>query len=205
MSIQEDKHGNLWVGTNQGLTKFNINKKKFYHYTIQDGLCSDEFMLNASCKDIFAILFQHCQRHCFVHTDSIKPNAYIPPSYNNEYKTFDNSIFSLSDTALINTYKREKKLVLDYNKTFFLFSLKLHLITSTPRRTDMRINLKEYKQWNQSGTQHFAGYTDRITGHYVFKVKASNNDGVWNMFPTVEVIMPYLRGGEHGGFIVYVL
>ena len=191
MSIQEDKHGNLWVGTNQGLTKFNINKKKFYHYTIQDGLCSDEFMLNASCKDSSGIFyFSTVNGIVSFIPDSIKPNAYIPPVTITSIKIFDNSIFSLSDTALINTYKREKKLVLDYNQNFFSFQFAaLNYINSAANRYAYKLEGID-KQWNQSGTQHFAGYTDIDPGHYVFKVKASNNDGVWNDVPaTVEVII----------------
>lgn len=46
------------------------------------------------------------------------------------------------------------------------------------------------RDWNYSGTQRFAGYTDIKPGHYVFKVKASNNDGVWNNTPaTIDVII----------------
>jgi signal transduction histidine kinase len=41
------------------------------------------------------------------------------------------------------------------------------------------------RQWHHAGTQHFANYTDIRPGHYVFKVKASNNDGVWNNEPLV--------------------
>ena len=44
--------------------------------------------------------------------------------------------------------------------------------------------------WNYSGTQRFAGYTDIKPGNYTFKVKGANNDGVWNETPTsIEVII----------------
>ena len=36
--INEDSKGNIWIGTNYGLNKFDINTKKFKRYTIQDGL-----------------------------------------------------------------------------------------------------------------------------------------------------------------------
>ncbi|MEG1255795.1 two-component regulator propeller domain-containing protein [Clostridium sp.] len=37
-SIAEDENGNLWIGTNCGLRKFNKSKGEFTNYTTQDGL-----------------------------------------------------------------------------------------------------------------------------------------------------------------------
>ncbi|HUX39017.1 MAG TPA: two-component regulator propeller domain-containing protein [Rectinemataceae bacterium] len=36
------------------------------------------------------------------------------------------------------------------------------------------------KNWTISSTRHFASYTNLDGGSYVFRVKASNNDGLWN-------------------------
>ena len=66
-----------------------------------------------------------------------------------------------------------------------------HLAIITPKQTNILILLKGVdRQWHRAGTQHFAGYTDIRPGHYVFEVKASNNDGVWNDKPvTIAVII----------------
>jgi hypothetical protein len=36
------------------------------------------------------------------------------------------------------------------------------------------------KDWVYSGTRHFASYPNLPPGKYTFKVKGSNNDGIWN-------------------------
>jgi hypothetical protein len=36
------------------------------------------------------------------------------------------------------------------------------------------------KDWIQSGTRRYASYTNLDPGTYVFKVKGSNNNGIWN-------------------------
>jgi signal transduction histidine kinase len=36
------------------------------------------------------------------------------------------------------------------------------------------------EDWVYSGNRHFANYTDVKPGEYVFRVKGSNNDGIWN-------------------------
>jgi signal transduction histidine kinase/ligand-binding sensor domain-containing protein len=37
-SIGEDEHGNLWIATNNGLNRFNVNDETFEHYHVKDGL-----------------------------------------------------------------------------------------------------------------------------------------------------------------------
>ena len=36
------------------------------------------------------------------------------------------------------------------------------------------------KEWQYVGNQRSASYTNLNAGEYTFRVKASNNDGVWN-------------------------
>ena len=36
------------------------------------------------------------------------------------------------------------------------------------------------KDWVYSGTRRYASYPNLAPGKYIFKVKGSNNDGVWN-------------------------
>jgi hypothetical protein len=36
------------------------------------------------------------------------------------------------------------------------------------------------KDWVYSGNRRFVNYTDLDPGSYTFRVKASNNDGIWN-------------------------
>jgi hypothetical protein len=52
------------------------------------------------------------------------------------------------------------------------------------------------KDWNYVGKQRTASYTNLNPGTYTFKVKATNNDGVWNEKPAeiqVVVLPPWYR------------
>ena len=40
----------LWISTNKGLSQFDPATRIFHNYTLNDGLQSDEFKLNAACK-----------------------------------------------------------------------------------------------------------------------------------------------------------
>jgi len=192
MSIREDNAGNLWMGTNNGLVRFNIAEKKFSKYTIEDGLCSNEFCANASCSNDKNGLFYFGTATGLVsfNPSHIVSNNFIPPVVITDVKILDQPLAALKDTALINTYRREKKLLLKYDQNFFSFEFAALSYNNSKANQFAYILEGVDRQWHQAGTQHFAGYTDIRPGHYIFKVKASNNDGVWNNTPlTVNVII----------------
>ena len=49
--IEEDTQGNLWISTDNGLSKFNPETETFQNYYSSDGLLSDQFYWSASCSD----------------------------------------------------------------------------------------------------------------------------------------------------------
>lgn len=55
------------------------------------------------------------------------------------------------------------------------------LSLSVPERVRFRYKLESWdKEWQEAGTRRQAFYTNLSPGKYVFRVAASNNDGVWN-------------------------
>lgn len=194
MSIKEDVAGNLWIGTSSGLVKFNVVKNSFTKYTVEDGLCSNEFSANAASGDTRRnfLYFGTTSGIVSFNPTHIVSNNFIPPVVITGIKILDKPLASFTDTALINTYRREKKLLLKYNQNFFSFEFAA-LSYNNSKANQYRYILEGIdKQWRNSGTQYFAGYTDIRPGHYIFKVKASNNDGIWNNEPAIVkvIIMP---------------
>jgi two-component sensor histidine kinase len=187
MSIREDRSGNLWIGTNNGLLKFNIKDKKFTKYTVEDGLCSGEFQANAVCSDTKngLIYFGTANGVVSFNPVHIVSNSYVPPVVITDIKILDQSLASIPDTSLVNIYRREKKLLLKYDQNFFSFEFAALNYNNSKANKYAYILEGVDRQWHQAGTQNFAGYTDIRPGHYTFKVKASNNDGVWNDQPVI--------------------
>ncbi len=192
MSIMEDKAGNLWMGTNDGLVKFNTTAKTFSKYTVEDGLCSNEFATNASCiddKNNFMYLGTTNGLVSF-NPSHIISNSFVPPVVITDVKILDQSLFLSVDTALINAYRRQNKLLLKYDQNFFSFEFAALSYNNSKANQYAYILEGVDRQWRHAGTQHFADYTDIRPGRFIFKVKASNNDGVWNNNPvTVDVII----------------
>jgi len=61
------------------------------------------------------------------------------------------------------------------------------------------------KDWNEAGTRHEATYTNLSPGDYVFRVKASNNDGLWNEQDTslkIRVSSPLVKTAWFRGLLL---
>ena len=190
-SIIEDAKGNLWIGTNNGLVKFNVKTNAANIYTTEEGLASDKFEDNTVTSDANGFLYFGTNSGLVsFHPDSIQKNLFVPPVVITGVKILDQPLTALADTALINTYLREKKLVLRYDQNFFSFEFAaLNYINSAANQYSYILEGVD-KQWHNRGTQRFANYTDIKPGSYTFKVKGSNNDGIWNEAPiTIEVII----------------
>lgn len=63
-----------------------------------------------------------------------------------------------------------------------VFSLRYAALSyCTPEKNQYAYKLDGFdKDWNYVGAQNKATYTNLPAGTYLFRVKASNNDGLWN-------------------------
>ena len=49
-SIEEDREGNLWIGTQHGLSKLDVQTGRFTNYFTDDGIGGNQFYDRASCR-----------------------------------------------------------------------------------------------------------------------------------------------------------
>lgn len=178
--ILEDDYGFLWLSTNKGLSKFNPvakpdDPKRFKNYLVLDGLQDYEFNQGAFFKSKTGEMFFGGQKgfNAFYPLQIID-NKHIPPVHVSSFKIYGKEV-SL-DTGIA-----EKKFIeLSYKDNFFSFEF-VALDYILPAR-----NLYSYKMegldqdWSPPSARRFASYTDLGGGDYLFRVKAANNDGVWN-------------------------
>jgi signal transduction histidine kinase len=74
----------------------------------------------------------------------------------------------------------ERKLELPYNENFISFDFTA-LDYHAPERIQYAYMLENANEdWIQSGNRRYAAYTNLDPGKYIFRVKASNTNGVWN-------------------------
>jgi PAS domain S-box-containing protein len=184
-SILEDNQGNLWLGTNKGLSKFKnaVNlpaKPEFRNYEYEDGLQSNEFGQRSCCKSANGMLyFGGTNGFNMFDPDKITNNAYVPPVVITGFKVFNKPELIGERGIRIDSVSTED-LILSYKQSVFSFDFAvLNYIASSKNQYAYKMEGFD-DEWNYVGTTHSATYTNLNPGRYSFRVKGSNNDGVWN-------------------------
>jgi ligand-binding sensor domain-containing protein len=180
-AIQEDNQGNLWISTNKGLTRFNFETKRFKNYTESDGLQSDQFNRWASYKlSTGELLFGGTNGFNLFNPESIKENPNKPVVYITDFKLFSKPVPIGEDGVLKQNILLTKEIVLDYDQNIFSFEF-VALSLRQSEKNQYRYKLEGFdKDWSDAGTERKKEYTNLNPGRYIFRVIASNNDGLWN-------------------------
>jgi signal transduction histidine kinase/ligand-binding sensor domain-containing protein/CheY-like chemotaxis protein len=180
-SILEDDHGNLWLGTNNGLSKFTPAAKTFRNYELNDGLQGNTFNHDACLKTTTGEMFFGGSRGFNrFHPDSVYTNPFIPPVFITDFQVFNKSVKPAKDSPLTTHINEAREIILSYKQSVFSFEFAA-LNYTLPEKNQYAYRLEGFdREWNYVGTQRKATYTNLDPGEYIFRVKASNNDGVWN-------------------------
>ena len=193
-SILEDARGDLWIGTNNGLSCYHPAENRFAHYTRQDGLASDQFYWNASFRSPEGLLYFGSVSG-LTSIESNHPALPVPAAKvrftrlrlgNEEILPGDERLpQDISVTPYIEFHEREKS-----------FSLEFSALNFEPD------NIATYSyrllgfddQWIQvPGNRRFASYTNLRPGTYTLQVKYTpdGGDGQENITALTVIIRPY--------------
>lgn len=171
-AILEDNAGDLWISTNKGLSRFNIENETFRNYDVGDGLQNNEFNMGAAFKSRSGeLFFGGVNGFNIFRPEMIVDNPVIPPVVITDIKLSGTSLPRVSG---IDT------LVLSYNDAVFSFSF-ASLDFTNPLKNRYAFMLEGFDpDWRHAGSRREATYTNIDPGEYTFRVKGSNNDGIWN-------------------------
>jgi hypothetical protein len=219
VGILEDEHGNLWISSHNGISKATIDSTNsingkldltFRNYTVQDGLQGKVFNRWAYYKSRTGeMYFGGLNGFNVFHPDSIKDNSYIPPVHITDFLLFNKPvIIGAKGSPLQKHISQTKKLVLNYDQTNFTFKfIALNYIFSEKNQYAYIMEGFE-KDWNYVGNKKEAVYTNLDPGEYTFRVKASNNDGIWNEEGTsikIIILPPWWNTWWFYSFILVVM
>lgn len=180
--ILPDDDGILWLSTNKGLSRFNPQTKTFRNYDVWDGLQSNEFNTGAYYKSKSGELFFGGIRGLnYFYPDRIEDNPHIPPVVLTGLRLGNRQVTNKSDPGLLNTSLSEvQELTFSYKDDVITFEFAA-LDYSAPEKNRYSYMLQGFNDsWIEAGNLGTATYTNLPHGKYTFRVKGSNNDGVWN-------------------------
>jgi len=180
--ILPDGKGNLWLSTNKGLSKFNPKEKSFRNYDVSDGLQSNEFNTGAYfLSKNGEMFFGGIKGLNYFNPAEIKDNSFIPQIVLTNLKLGDHYIaYKKNNSILKKSISETDQLVLSYADDVITFEFAV-LDYSAPNKNRYAYKLENFNDdWIYSGSLHTATYTNLPFGEYIFRVKGSNNDGIWN-------------------------
>jgi PAS domain S-box-containing protein len=184
--ILEDDHGNLWLSTNHGLSKLNPGTGSFKNYYENYGLQSNEFGVNACCKlKSGEMAFGGVNGFNIFHPDSIIDDQSLPRIVFTDFQIFNKTVVIGENadgrTILAKSISECTEIHLSYKDN--VFSLEFAALHYTSPKDNLYAYMMEgfEKEWNYTdANRRFVTYTNLSGGTYTFRVKASNNQGIWN-------------------------
>jgi len=182
MGLLEDTSGRLWISTKKGISRFDPQTDTFRNYDVSDGLLSNEFSRGCYQQGHDGEMF-FCGSDgitAFL-PEKIQDNRYVPPVVITGFTIFNKPVPIGPKSVLKKAIPYIDSLTLSYRDN--VFSLEFAALSyANPQKNRYRYRLDNFDPgWNEVGSkQRLATYTNLDPGRYVFRVQASNGDGVWN-------------------------
>ena len=199
--IEMDDLGRLWISTNRGLARFEPQTGRWNHYDREDGLQDIEFNVGASFRDRAGRLyFGGVLGFNSFDPQTIIDNPFVPPVVltSLEIHRKGNLIPSPS--------RRAATVELSHRERFFAFEFAaLNYTRADKNRYAYRLFGFE-EEWIDPGSRRFANYTNVPPGRYTFRVRGSNNDGLWNpQGASIDLILHPPWWSSWWAYTLYVL
>lgn len=180
-SILGDDKGSVWLSTNNGLSKFNPDENSFRNYNESDGLQSDQFYWGAAFKNRSGkMYFGGINGLTAFFPSDLIDNQHVPEIYITDFQLFNKTVPISEDSPLKKSILETESIKLPHDSYVITFEF-VALDYTIPEKNQYTYMLEGYdKNWIPAGNRRFVTYSGIGAGEYVFRVKGSNNDGIWN-------------------------
>lgn len=182
--ILEDNSGKLWISTSNGLSRFNPQTEKFKNFDFRDGLQHNTFNARAHCKGRNGyLIFGGIRGLNIFQPEMVTDNSFPPPVAITAFKKFNRVVKTGTTLDEADELKLSYK---DYSFSFEFTDLDFHV----PEKNVYAYMMEGFdNNWIITDyKKREANYSNLTPGEYTFRVKVSNNSGVW-------------KRGEHGNHL----
>lgn len=187
-SIVEDYEGRLWIATDNGCYAVNPENGSTISYFETDGLQGNSFNRWSLRLLDGSMLVGGKNGFNIINPSKIVLNQKPPQVELSGVKVFNR--------LLGNDFTQTKSITLPYNQNYLTIDM-ASLDFSTSEKIRYSYILEGLNSnWINNGNQSTAIFTNLAPGTYHLKVKASNNDGIWNTTPkelTIIIKPPFWK------------
>ena len=199
--ILEDDKGCLWISSDSGLLKFDTETEKVvriyeeggrkFNFSPMSVLKTDEGEMWFS-SDLGVIRFD---------PEKVHDNPYTPPVYLSSITQGGEKMVSMAPEKIA-------EIELFGPNNFFEFEYVALNYTRSEKNQYAYMLEGLDKEWYQAGTRRFGRYIGIPPGVYTLKIKASNNDGIWNAGGAsirVTVVPPFWKTWWFRGMMAVIV
>ena len=176
LGILEDRAGNLWLTTNEGLSRFTPPTGQVRNFDVSDGLQGKEFLGGAAYMNPAGeMFFGGANGFNVFFPQNIFDNWYVPPVRITSFKVLNKEV------KLPKPVWETAEIVLSPKDYLFSFEFAA-LDYSAPEKNQYAYKLEGLTEdWIYTDAKRrLASFSLLPPGKYVFRVKGSNSDGLWN-------------------------
>jgi signal transduction histidine kinase/ligand-binding sensor domain-containing protein/DNA-binding response OmpR family regulator len=204
--IVEDAAGKLWLSTNTGISRFDPGTKSFWNFTHLNGLQNSNFVRGVGLRlSDGELLFGGLEGFNHFNPGQLTINRNVPQVILTDLKISNKSVAAGNDAPIKEHISVANEIRLNYKQNFALGFVALNY--TIPKQNHYAYKLEGFdKDWNYIGTANMASYTNLDPGEYTFRIKASNNDGIWSTEDTTIKIFvkpPFWRTTY--AYVFYIL
>ncbi|RZJ81309.1 MAG: hybrid sensor histidine kinase/response regulator, partial [Flavobacterium sp.] len=191
-AIVEDHQGHLWVSTDLGIFEiafrsidlpFTKSSLEITGYSASDGLISNQFSNNAAAKlQNGELLFGGMNGISTFFPEKIIKNSLLPRVAITQVLVNNKAVpISENNSPLTSSIVEANTIVVphDYANLSFTFSALNYISQENNEYAYKLEGLVTDTEWKEIGTQRTVNFANLSPGSYTFKVRASNNDGIW--------------------------
>jgi ligand-binding sensor domain-containing protein/signal transduction histidine kinase len=173
--ILEDAQGVLWISTFKGMISLDPSSNAMKRHAVADDWRSNEFRPGVFHKSNSGrFYFGNLRGFVSVLPQLMRDNSYVPPVHITSFSVFNQPVIPNRP------FSKLDQIQLTHKQNMFSFDF-VALNYTLSEKNQYAYKMEGFHDdWIQSGNEHTALFMNLDPGEYVFKVKASNNDGVWN-------------------------
>lgn len=197
LQLTDDRRGNLWLSTYNGIAKFSPANGRFQNFHESDGLQSNQFSYNAALQlQSGELVFGGIDGFNIFYPDSVSITPLAPKIVITDVRVGTKPFNAYSASNAPTTAAQIEKLVLPYNSATLSVGFAA-LEYSFPDKINYAFFLEGWdKDWNHVESQRNAYYSNLREGNYRLRIRSTDANGVWNgeeRVLAIEVLPPWWR------------
>ena len=175
-SIEEDRQGNIWVSTMNGLGKYDRTVGKFVNYFEEDGIGGNQFSERASCVlPDGTLVFGGTHGLTWFNPLDVPQKRSVPLVFE-DLRVHNDLVTPGEDGPIDKELRDDPDIVLRDDQNAFSISFAA-LDYSEHERTHYYYMLDGFdRDWVDAGNKHEAYYANVPAGKYQFRVRITNNN-----------------------------